>query len=165
MYIIILNHMHIRELCIIIKIYKLEKLLDIVYCDSFFCNMHFIVILLSYYLVSIIDQFFYVNTHRWNEKSKKLHNTIFSFHSSEWNTRRELTFHLIGKFSVSGRAIFLLTRRRVFHFARLRNQVKNSSNALVGAYVSFVSICPAADFSACARVRVFFRTENEPMRR
>jgi len=75
--------------------------------------------------------------------------------------RRELTFRLIGKFSVPGRAIFLLTRRRVFHFARLRNQVKNSSSALVGAYVSFVSICLAVDFSACARVRVF-RTENEP---
>lgn len=49
--------------------------------------------------------------------------------------RRELTFRLIGKFSVPGRAIFLLTRRRVFHFARLRNQVKNSSSTLVDAYV------------------------------
>lgn len=97
---------------------------------------------------------------------------------------RPTTFRRAARIDVSpdwqifgtGRAIFLLTRRRVFHFARLRNRVKNSSGTLAGAptagtttdgalslslSLSSVSIClrAAADFRA--RAPWIFHTENE----
>jgi len=78
-------------------------------------------------------------------------------------SRRELTFHLIGKFSVPGRAIFLLTRRRVFHFARLQNQVKNSSsNSSVRTSLPFLFV-RSLIFSR-ARASGFFVRKTNPTR-
>jgi len=71
--------------------------------------------------------------------------------------RRELLFCLIGEFSLPSRAVSLSTRRRVFHFVRLRNQIKNSSGAPVGTHLPFL-FATATDFRA--RTRSSFRMKN-----